>query len=131
MTGILVVGLLFVGVPVVVLIVVIRLLRRNQAGRRRLMAIPPGWHAIEGRVIGSKVEEAARTNPGDWSFYFPMVLFEYTVEGQRYTGAQGVDRAYQEEYRVKKVLAEYPVGNPITVYYDPIKPEDARLRMRS
>lgn len=130
MAGVLVVGFLFVVIPVAVLIVVIRFLRRNQTGSRRLRAIPPGWCPIGGRVIGGKVEEAARTNPGDWSVYYPMVLFEYTVDGQRYTGAQGVDRAYQDEYRVRKVLADYPVGNPVTVYYDPLKPEDAKLRMR-
>ncbi len=131
MAGVLVVGFLFIAVPAVVVVAVVWLLRKNQAGSRRLKAIPAGWRPIEGRVIGNKVEEAARTNPGDWSFYFPMVFFEYTVEGQRYTGAQGVDRAYQEEYRVKKVLADYPVGNPITVYYDPLKPGEAKLRMRS
>ncbi|MDD3844853.1 MAG: DUF3592 domain-containing protein [Syntrophorhabdaceae bacterium] len=131
MAGVLVVGLLFIGVPVVVLIVAIRLLRKNQAGSRRIRSIPPGWRAIEGRVIGNKTEVAARTHPEDFDFYYPMILFEYTVEGRRYTGAQGVDRAYGDEYRVKKILAEYPVGNPIVVHYDPSKPEDARLRMRS
>ncbi len=131
MSAVLVVGFLFIGVPLIVLIVVIRLLRKNQAGARRLRAIPPGWRAVQGRVIGNKAEEAVRTHPEDWAFYYPMVLFEYAVDGRRYTGAQGVDGACQEEYRVKRVLAEYPVGNAITVYYDPLKPEDAKLQMRS
>ena len=131
MSAVLVVGFLFIGIPLIVLIVVMRLLRKNQAGARRLRAIPPGWRAVQGRVIGNKAEEAVRTHPEDWAFYYPMVLYEYTVDGRRYTGTQGVDRAYQDEYRVKKVLAEYPSGNPITVYYDPLKPEDAKLRMRS
>lgn len=131
MAGVLVVGFLFIAVPAVVVVAVFWLLHKNRAGSRRLKAIPPGWLAVGGRVIGSKVEVAARTHPGDFDFFYPMVLFEYTVQGQRYTGAQGVDRAYGDEYRVRKVLVEYPVGNPITVYYDPMKPEDAKLRMRS
>jgi hypothetical protein len=131
MTRVLVVGFLFIAVPAVVVVAVVWLLRKNQAGSRRLKSIPPGWRAIEGRVIGNKVETAVRTRVEDFDFYYPMVLFEYAVDGQRYTGAQGVDRAYGDEYRVKKILVEYPVGDAITVYYDPMKPEDAKLRMRS
>ena len=131
MAGVLVVGFLFIAVPAVVVVAVVWLLRKNQAGSRRIKSIPSGWRAIDGRVIGNKVQAAVRTRPEDFDFYYPMVLFEYVVEGQRYTGAQGVDRAYGDEYRVRKILVEYPVGNPITVYYDPLKPEDAKLRMRS
>jgi len=81
MFGPLLVGLLFILVPVLVLIGVIALLRKNKTGMRRITSIPAGWRATKARVTEGNVEEAIRTRVEDDPFYYPMVAFEYTVEG--------------------------------------------------
>ena len=127
MFGPLLVGLLFILVPVLVLIGVIAFLRKNKTGMRRITSIPAGWRATKARVTGGNVEEAIRTRVEDDPFYYPMVAFEYTVEGRAYTGSQGVERPYNYAGRAKKTLAQYPIGSEIVVYYNPERPADARL----
>lgn len=127
MFGPLLVGLLFILVPVLVLIGVITLLRKNKTGMRRTTSIPAGWRATKARVTGGNVEEAIRIRVEDDAFYYPMVVFEYTVEGREYTGSQGVERPYNYAGRANKTLAQYPVGSEIVVYYNPERPADARL----
>ena len=123
----LLIGLLFIVVPVIVLIVVVRLIYINQKRSREKKAIPQNWHATTGRVTAVSVEEAVRTRVEDDPFHYPNVQFEYVVEGRAYNGSQAVGRPYNNTSMAQQTLKNYPVGREIPVYYNPERPGEARL----
>jgi hypothetical protein len=100
------------------------LLYINQTRSRKNVVIPPNWSAITGRITATKVEETADDED---DFYYPSIEYEYTVEGQVYTGKQAVGKPYNFTAKAKQILAHYPVGSEIAVYYNPEKPAETRL----
>ncbi|UCD62762.1 MAG: DUF3592 domain-containing protein [Candidatus Zixiibacteriota bacterium] len=74
------------------------------------------WPSVAGRVVGSRVigERAIR----------PEITYEYAVDGVTYRGVTdlGVPMfgGKRKKYDVaEKLAAQYPVGGPVVVYYDP------------
>ncbi|MCJ7621905.1 MAG: DUF3592 domain-containing protein [Anaerolineaceae bacterium] len=120
-------GLFCIGITFFVIIGAVILLRVNRTRSREKVAVPPNWPAVQGRVTAASVEETARTRVEDDAFFYPNIKFEYTVEGQVYTGSQAVGRPFNVEFKAKQKLANYPPGTEVTVYYDPTKPDENRL----
>lgn len=92
------------------------------------------WSATSGRVTESYVRrEVSRDSDGDTTVsYYPEVRYIYQVMGVEYTGSRvafggtvGRGRKKSEEK-----IANYPVGKPLTVYYDPNNAEDAVIERR-
>lgn len=86
-----------------------------------------GWPATNGKVIVSEVRESASTDDDGYTrySYYPRVEFSYVVAGQSYSsksisfgGVQGSSKTAKAEETINK----YPVGAPVTVYYNPQKP---------
>ena len=126
----LLIGLLFIVIPVLVLVVVVRLIYINQKRSREKKAIPQNWRVATGRVTEVSVEEAVRTRVEDDPFYYPNVQFEYVVEGRAYNGSQAVGRPCNNTSMAKQTLKYYPVGSEIPVYYNPERPEESRLQVK-
>ena len=64
------------------------------------------------------------------TLYYPEVRYEYEVFGQIYSGQQisfGANTGYSNQRKTQEILAKYPLGANITVYYDPNAPENAVL----
>lgn len=88
------------------------------------------WPTADGIVLESQVKQEIRhTSQGDRFYYEPHVLYEYEVQGKRIQGkrihlnyAQGVS-----EKAAKKMVAQYPVGSRVPIYYNPSHPEEAVL----
>ena len=120
-------GLVFICAVFLVCIVVAVLLYVNHSRSRRNVAIQPSWRTVTGQVVAASVEETARTQVDDDTFYYPQVEFQYVVEGHVYTGRQAVGRPYNVAFKANQTLARYPVGSDVTVYYDPEGPGEARL----
>jgi hypothetical protein len=61
----------------------------------------------------------------------PKVVYEYTVDGMRYTSARLA--LVEEESTIrdlaKEKVSRYAAGQQVTVYYDPKKPENATLEI--
>lgn len=81
---------------------------------------------IEATITGSTVEVQQR-----WQLtryftdeYFTKVMYEYEVEGKKYEGTNtGFYNFSSSRMIAGDEAARYPVGNTITVYYDPMKAE--------
>ena len=123
-------GLFCIGITFLAIIGVVGLLIVNRNHSREKVSIHPDWPAIPGRVTIARVEESARTRVDDDAFYYPYIEFEYVVEGQVYTGKQGVGRPSNLEFKAKQTLANHPVGSDVVVYYNPVEPGQARLAIQ-
>jgi hypothetical protein len=93
------------------------------------------WPSTPGRVLTSEqrwkeAEGTDRTGVAAVGNY-PMVLYEYEVSGRKYRAhrlALGLEARNSE---VAEVLARYPVGAAVTVYYNPARPDAAILERQS
>lgn len=122
-------GLVCAGGAFVILIGVVALVVINQRNSQQKFGIPAHWHSVQGRVNASFIEEVARTRVDDDPFYHPVVEFDYTVNGQHYAGKQAIGRATNFDRNARKTLENYPIGGNITVYYNPEKVDEYRLKI--
>jgi hypothetical protein len=126
----LITGLLCISIAFLALVGVIVLLYINHNRSREKMVVPPSWPGVSGRVTVARVVESARTRVDEDAFYHPSIEFEYIVAGQVYTGKQAVGRPSNLESKAKRTLANYPPGTDVAVYYNPEKPDEARVLMK-
>jgi hypothetical protein len=86
------------------------------------------WPSTEGVVRDTEVVETFCAQNSNKVFQ-PVVKYEYLVNERRHTGKRIkiVDIASGSKY-AHRVVASYPVGAKITVYYNPNSPEEAVLR---
>ncbi len=91
----------------------------------RLMA--RRWSCAVGTITVAEVHESPK-NPEGVSFYKPVVRYVYSVGGQSYEGSQS-DLALTTSRPdwAQAVVARYPVGSTVTVYYDPRAPQRALI----
>jgi hypothetical protein len=122
-------GLLCAGSALVILIGAIALVVINQKNSQKKFDIPAHWHSVQGQVKTSFIEEVAHTHVDEDTFYHPVVEFEYTVNGQHYAGKQAIGRATNFDRNARKTLENYPIGGNITVYYNPEKVDEYRLKI--
>jgi hypothetical protein len=61
--------------------------------------------------------------------YRPEILYAFTVDGMQYTGVRRTLFAMNsaDPDSPAKVVARYPVGHPVIVYYDPRNPRESIL----
>ncbi|MFY2559783.1 DUF3592 domain-containing protein [Corallococcus terminator] len=86
------------------------------------------WPSVQGTITRSEVE-SVRSNKS--TTYGLKVAYDYSVDGQRHEGTRhryasgrsGV-RAYSEE-----LVARYPLGASVPVYYRPGQPSEAVLQV--
>jgi hypothetical protein len=84
------------------------------------------WPGVPGRVVVS-TSEARSVKSGDPNSddterrNFAKVVFEYTVATRTYQGNRVSIGEDLGDYEVAETLAKYPVGKPVTVYYNPNK----------
>ncbi len=102
---------------------------------RRIKLEAPGWPKAQGIISLSEVQvETSSTSTADSQkgvstgsriseASSPRVVFEYTVQGQRYTSDQiGVSSSSMSVAQCQEVLDRYPVGQEVVVYYMPGNP---------
>ncbi len=126
----LITGFPCIGLAFLALVGVIVLLYINHTRSREKMVVPPSRPGVSGRVTVARVAESVRTRVDDDAFYSPYIEFEYNVADQVYTGKQAVGRPFNLESKAKRTLAHYPPGTDVAVYYNPEKPDDARVLMK-
>ena len=90
------------------------------------------WPSTAGRILSAKVdvsESRGNEDTPDSTSYIPAVRYEYTAGTQTLQGDRiaFVARAYNDRPSAAKALEPYPVGAPVTVYFNPKKPSDAVL----
>ena len=86
------------------------------------------WPSTEGVVVASQIEEYRDADQE--ASYTPRIIYEYTVDGQRYASQQlkfSIEQSYGTQNGANKILSGYPIGKPVIVYYDPATPTNAVL----
>ena len=89
------------------------------------------WPSVRGRVTGSTLVPDDTPMEDGSTAYYPQISYEYVVGGHEYrgqrrslvnVGGSGLNRGMGE-----RVLARYPVGSEVVVFYDPQDPKEAIL----
>jgi hypothetical protein len=90
-----------------------------------------GWPAVQGTITESWVDESITTEDDGSvsSRYTPRVRYRYSVMGKEFQGERiafgpGISG---NRSSAEKVLARYPKGSAVLVYYNQEKPDDAVL----
>lgn len=86
---------------------------------------------VTGVIVRSDIR-VVRASEG--SGYYPDIEYEYQVDGQRYTGTRmtlGRPVGRGSPKAIEKVLAAYPPGQPVQVFYKPSQPKRSALELRN
>lgn len=85
------------------------------------------WPKTEGRVTSSDAQVVSREKGR--GVYAPNVAYSFQVATKRYESSRLtlVPRNYPSLQQTESILARYPVGAKVTVYYDPKSPENCVL----
>ncbi len=70
-----------------------------------------------------------RKSVGKWTFYYPQVEYEYSVEGKKISCDRLSYRSirFNNRQKTSKFLEIYALGSKTIVYYDPNVPHEAVL----
>ncbi len=99
----------------------------------QLVKASKSWPSVPGRVVHTNYREnVIKTSESISTFYVPLIYYEYRVGNETYRGNR---LAFSEEScasteKALEVLGAFPIGDPVTVFYDPAKPGDAVLQRR-
>lgn len=89
------------------------------------------WPSVRGRVTGSALVTDHTPMEDGSPAYYPRIDYQYVVAGLEYRGQRrslinvgggGLTRGVAQ-----RVLARYPVGSEVAVFYDPQHPSEAIL----
>lgn len=89
------------------------------------------WPVASGRITHSEMTvETKSDSKGDTTMYGARIAYSYAVGGVDYNGHQvdWVDDIKTNfDSPARKLVAKYPVGQIVNVYYDPADPKTALL----
>lgn len=96
---------------------------------RRRMAVVSTWPSTMGTVINSFLE--ARSDSEGGTTNYPVVQYTYQVGGQTYQSSKRAPGMEVGGTGAGSVVARYPAGAQVMVFYDPQKPSDAVLERKA
>jgi hypothetical protein len=95
---------------------------------RRRMAAVSQWPSTMGTVNASHLE---RRSSNDGYTNYPVVQYSYQVGGQAYQGVKIAPGPEVGGTGAGKVVARYPAGAQVMVFYNPQNPSDAVLETKA
>ena len=96
---------------------------------RRKMAAVSSWPSTMGTVLMSNLE-SRHSSEGGWTNY-PVVQYSYQAGGQAYQGSRIALGLEVGGSGAGKVVARYPAGAQVMVFYNPQNPSDAVLERKA
>lgn len=96
---------------------------------RRKMAAVSQWPSTMGTVLASTIEWRHSSDSG--STAYPVVQYSYQVNGQAYQSYKLAPGPEVGGTGANKVVARYPAGAQVMVFYDPQNPSDAVLERKA
>lgn len=96
---------------------------------RRKMAAVSQWPSTMGTVNSSYLESRSSSEGG--STNYPVVQYSYQISGQTYQGSKLAPGPEVGGTGAGKVVARYPVGAQVMVFYNPENPSDAVLERKA
>jgi hypothetical protein len=112
-------SLLFLGLTLILTLLVNSILLLNIFSARRKASAMQTWPSAPGSIVESELRSR--------HIYYPHIVYQYNVMGQTYTGKRISPGPESGSSRARELVAKYPPGAPVTVYYDPQNPSDAAL----
>ena len=90
------------------------------------------WSSVEGAVSSSHVRRTflKKNGTSETNFLFEL-QYNYEVQGQIYTGNRYqfyADPSFKSKADAEQLVAEYPAGKKITIYYLPDDPQQAVVK---
>jgi hypothetical protein len=100
--------------------------------QRRKVSASRSWPATTGQISAGRVEVTHNRGDEDTAdsiTYTPVVQYQYWTGNQWLYGDRigFVGRGFSTQRQAQAVLANYPVGATVTVYFNPAKPAQAVL----
>lgn len=92
---------------------------------RRKMAAVSQWPSTMGTVMMSRIEQRS-SSEGGYTDY-PVVQYSYQIGGQAYQGYKLAPGPEVGGTGAGKVVARYPAGAQVMVFYNPQNPSEAVL----
>jgi len=121
--------LLTVGIIVFVLLILNAIFLGIIFFMRRRMATVSQWPSTLGVVQMSTIEQRS-SSEGGYTDY-PVVQYSYQVGGQAYQSMKLAPGPEVGGTGARKVVAKYPAGAQVMVFYDPQNPSDAVLERKA
>lgn len=93
------------------------------------------WHSVQGTIVFSGVAKRIEVRPGLHSYvsgkYVQTIEYAYRVNGKEYSNdkfrLRGEFTVALTKEGAREAHLKYKVNSPITVYYDPLNPENSVL----
>lgn len=95
---------------------------------QRRVNVVSEWPSTTGTVQTSRIETRSGS---DGSTDYPIVTYSYKVMGQDYQGSRIAPGMEVGGSGAAGVIARYPIGAQVPVYYDPQNPSDAVLEKKA
>jgi hypothetical protein len=92
---------------------------------KRSAAQAQSWATTSGRVILSTLE--ARRGSKGGTVYYPVVHYQYRVHAMNYESRKIMPGMEWGGSGAPAIIAKYPTGSTVTVYYNPENPAEALL----
>ena len=121
--------LLTVGIIVFVLVILNAIFLGIIFFMRRKMAAVSTWPSTIGTVVMSTIEQRS-SSEGGYTDY-PVVQYSYQVSGQMYQNMKLAPGPEVGGSGARKVVAKYPAGAQVMVFYNPQNPSDAVLEQKA
>lgn len=113
-------------VAVPFILVAVGLVWAGLRGQRRAQSIK-NWPTTTGRILSATSQMRRRSGRNGYAPY-PDIMYEYTVGGRQYISNRvSVGMEMGGSLYTPRVLARYPVGATVQVYYNPENPSDSAL----
>jgi hypothetical protein len=98
--------------------------------RKRKEDVTKTWQAIPGIILSSEVKEHSAVDPEQSSktLFTPVVRYQYVCAGNAYKGYRITINSIEYSLeKAHKVVSRFSPGSSVTVYYDPLHPQEAIL----
>lgn len=87
---------------------------------------------VAARILSHGLDERTTQRTGASSGWMPVIVYEYTVDGQDYQSDTVLPRpTYQSKAWANEILATFPIGTTQTAYYNPARPNESYLQTTS
>ena len=96
---------------------------------RKKMAAVSQWPSTKGTVMTSTIEWRSSSDSG--STAYPVVQYSYQVNGQAYQSYKLAPGPELGGTGANKVVARYPAGAQVMVFYNPQNPSEAVLERKA
>lgn len=96
---------------------------------RRKMAAISGWPSTMGSIQNSFIDWRSDSDSGRTAY--PVVQYSYQVGGQTYQSSKYAPGPAVGGTGADKVVARYPAGTQVMVFYNPQNPSEAVLERKA